>query len=69
MTFTINRYSVTWLARLKLVDVHGHSTVRIIFGPVPKFDYILKEILQPHVGFRTVFIFLDISILLAFIDV
>ena len=28
------------------------GTVGIKMGPVPKFDYILKEILQPHVGFR-----------------
>ena len=30
------------------------GTVRIKIRPVPKFDYVLKEIIQPHVGFRTV---------------
>ena len=30
------------------------GTVRIISGPVTKFDFFLKKILQPHVGFRTV---------------
>ena len=35
--------------------------VSIKIGPVPKFDYILNEILQPYVHFRTV-LFLLISL-------
>ena len=30
----------------------GMVTIKI--GPVPKFDFILNEVLQPYAGFRTV---------------
>ena len=37
----------------------GMVTIKI--GPVPKFDYILNEILQPYAGFITV-LFTSISV-------
>lgn len=55
--------TAVWFACFSTENYEEPGIITIKIGTVPKFDYILNEIVQPYAGFRTVlftYIFLPV---------